>query len=164
MPPSWRPLLTRANDRTLGWRKSVVKRGKEEGVDRLMHLHYTNQIGCWSANMGAFASVLNSAADWRGEELARSDTWIRHLNDAEIGELDSALAHAKAKGLSGTQVTRADFPLKGLAETLDALGDELANGRGFFLLRGLPVERYSKQDASTIYWGWQRASHGESRQ
>ena len=103
--------------------------------------------------MNALLSVVESAADWRGAELAQSDTWIHHLNDAEIGELDAALAHAKTKGLSGTEVTRGDFPLNGLVATLDALGDELATGRGFFLLRGLPVEQYSKEDAGTIYWG-----------
>lgn len=101
--------------------------------------------------MAAYKGLVESPADWRGAELAQSDTWIHHLNDAEIGELDAALAHAKAKGLSGTEVTRGDFPLNGLVATLDALGDELATGRGFFLLRGLPVERYSKEDAGTIY-------------
>ena len=100
-----------------------------------------------------FQGEVASAADWRGAELAHENEWIRHLTDAEIGELETALAHAKAKGLSGTQVTRADFPLPGMAATLDALGEELANGRGFFLLRGLPVWRYSKEDAATIYWG-----------
>lgn len=103
--------------------------------------------------MSTYDGVVESTADWRGVEFGQSDTWIRHLNDAEIGELDSALAYAKARGLSGTQVSREDFPLAGLASSLDELGDELANGRGFFLLRGLPVEQYSKDDASTIYWG-----------
>ncbi|MEQ8195607.1 MAG: TauD/TfdA family dioxygenase, partial [Rhodospirillales bacterium] len=31
--------------------------------------------------------------------------------------------------------------------------EELEHGRGFVLLRGLPIERYSLEDARTIYWG-----------
>ena len=30
---------------------------------------------------------------------------------------------------------------------------DLIDGRGFALIRGLPVERYSDDDASLIYWG-----------
>ncbi len=103
--------------------------------------------------MVADKSILTSRADWRGARMAENDQWIYRLSAGEIEELDAALAHAKAKGLSGDQISRDDFPLDSLSETLDALTDELVDGRGFVLIRGLPVDRYSKEDAGSIYWG-----------
>ena len=51
------------------------------------------------------------------------------------------------------RVTRDDFPLPTMAAKLDRLCDELIDGRGFALIRGLPVDRYADEDASLIYWG-----------
>ena len=36
---------------------------------------------------------------------------------------------------------------------LDRLRDEVLNGRGFVLLRGLPVEDRPIEDSATAYWG-----------
>ncbi|MCP5066008.1 MAG: TauD/TfdA family dioxygenase, partial [bacterium] len=85
--------------------------------------------------------------------LEATKDWIHELTPAEIDELDAGLAHAKSKGLSGTQVTRDDFPLPTLGQLLDWANDEVSRGRGLFLIRGLPVRNYSKEDASTIFWG-----------
>ena len=101
--------------------------------------------------MGLSGSTVESKADWRGAQMAGSAEWIYRLSTSEIEELEVALAYAKAKGRTGEQVSREDFPLRGLARKLAVLTDELVDGRGFVLMRGLPVDRYSKEDASTIY-------------
>jgi hypothetical protein len=90
---------------------------------------------------------------WRGQALARSDEWIHRLTPAEIAELEAALTATERRGLDLLQVTRADFPLPGLGPTLEGLRRELLHGRGFVLLRGLPVARYSPRQVATIYWG-----------
>ena len=54
------------------------------------------------------------------------------------------------------------------AATIARFEDELIDGRGFQLISGLPVERYSDADASAIYWGigmhlgkpWPQNKHG----
>ncbi len=99
-------------------------------------------------------SQVQSRACWRAEEiLEATNAWIHELTTAEIDELDAALAHAKNKGLSGTEVTREDFPLPTLARVLERANEETSLGLGLFLIRGLPVRDYSKEDASTIFWG-----------
>ena len=99
-------------------------------------------------------SPVRSRACWRAQSmLEATKDWIHELTPAEIDELDAALAHAKSKGLSGTQVTRDDFPLPTLGQLLDRANDEVSRGLGLFLIRGLPVRDYSKEDASTIFWG-----------
>lgn len=96
---------------------------------------------------------LVSPAAWRGCDMADSSDWICELSPDDIVELESALAHAKRKGLGIPDITREDFPLPRLSARLGDILRELETGRGFVLIRGLPVERYGEADASAIYWG-----------
>jgi len=96
---------------------------------------------------------LETPAAWIGEDLARSEEWIHALTPVEIAELEAARAHVRARGLAIDQIGRAEFPLPTFSATIDAWAEVLDNGRGFLLVRGLPVERYSEEDASLIYWG-----------
>jgi hypothetical protein len=43
-----------------------------------------------------------------------------------------------------------------MARRLDAVLHEIYDGRGFVVLRGLPVERYSDEDVGLIFWGMGR--------
>ena len=90
---------------------------------------------------------------WRGEDLARSDAWIHTFTTSELSELHRALARVHARGLTLPEIGRDEFPLPTLGPRLEALRHELLHGRGFALLRGLPMERYALEDAATIYWG-----------
>ena len=90
---------------------------------------------------------------WRGPDMTRRDDWIVRLDDADCAELDAALRQAKARGIGIPALSKSDFPIPGVARKLVGVLAELEDGRGFALLRGLPVERYSKADAALIYWG-----------
>lgn len=92
-------------------------------------------------------------AAWTGAEMRASDEWIHRLSDAEIGELDAALASVKSNRLGLYDVTLEDFPLPTLSPVIDQWVHDLEDGRGFILVKGLPIDRYSEADASTIYWG-----------
>jgi hypothetical protein len=96
---------------------------------------------------------LTGPAAWRGEDLAKSDAWIHTLTTSELSELHRALARVHARALTLPEITRDDFPLPTLGPRLEALRRELLHGRGFALVRGLPMERYALEDAATIYWG-----------
>lgn len=93
-------------------------------------------------------------AAWRGDDLAGDTTWIHHLSAQAIAALDAALAHLQQQGLAFPHFTQADFPLPAFFRTeLAQHADTLENGRGFVLLRGLPVARYSDEQISAIYYG-----------
>jgi hypothetical protein len=94
---------------------------------------------------------LEPACEWRSGELA--DSYIFHLSDAHLEELDAALVHAEATSDDVLDITRDEFPLPTLGPELGAITRELINGRGVVLIRGVPVERYGKERASSIYWG-----------
>ena len=96
---------------------------------------------------------LKGEAAWYGPELAKSGVWLHHLDDADVGELELAVAGAREKVGSIIDIGPENFPLPGLGEKLRAIRDEAQHGRGFAVIRGLPVERYSLEDAAAIYYG-----------
>jgi Taurine catabolism dioxygenase TauD, TfdA family len=90
---------------------------------------------------------------WYGRDLADRDDWVYRLSETEIEEIDAAVDVVQQRGLPMRDVTRSEFPLPSLGSTLDALRDEVVNGRGFVLLRGLPVEGRNREAAALGFWG-----------
>jgi Taurine catabolism dioxygenase TauD, TfdA family len=96
---------------------------------------------------------LRTDSAWIGKEVEAQRDWIHELSAAEIEDLDRAVAHARATAKSLAQLSRGDFPLTVLARSVEDWLDSLDSGRGFVLVRGVPVERYGEEDASLAYWG-----------
>ena len=95
--------------------------------------------------------TLETACEWQSDELA--DSYVFQLTDAHVEELDAALEHAEAAADDVLDITRESFPLPELGPELTRITDDLINGRGVVLIRGVPVDRYGKERASSIYWG-----------
>ncbi|MFF3448734.1 TauD/TfdA family dioxygenase [Streptomyces sp. NPDC002667] len=100
-----------------------------------------------AAGAGADPSV------WKGPEPTRPGPWQLRLSEAWIAELDSALRETRRRDLTLLRLTAADFPLPGLAAGLAHLSETLEHGRGFAVVRGIPVERLGETAASTVFWG-----------
>ncbi|MFJ1875196.1 TauD/TfdA family dioxygenase [Streptomyces chartreusis] len=92
-------------------------------------------------------------AAWSGADLADRDEWVLRLSPEHIEELESALRAVRDRGVPLLKVRSADFPLPTLADVLERVADELENGRGFVLVKGIPLERYGRAAAGTLLWG-----------
>lgn len=92
-------------------------------------------------------------AAWRGEALRGRGDWIVSLSPAESAELVAAVAGVRRRGLSMGELGRDDFPLPTLAARIATWGDELRDGRGFVLVRGLPVAAWGDEDSALAFWG-----------
>ena len=91
---------------------------------------------------------------WRGFDLAqRPGEWIRSLSERELAELDSAVGAFKASSAALDKIAPANFPLPTLGGLLKGILRELLEGRGFVMLRGLPVARYSREEQAIAYLG-----------
>ena len=97
--------------------------------------------------------LVTGPSAWTGAELRRHDGWIYRLSAGEVAEIDVAVAAVRARGLELAQIARTDFPLPTFGAVLDRLRDEILNGRGFVLIRGLPVEGRPIEQNATAYWG-----------
>ena len=92
-------------------------------------------------------------AVWTGEEVSNSDDWIIQLTDSEIEELDAALSIVENKKTPIQNITVDEFPLPLLGRRLTAFADELQIGRGFGVIRGLPINNYNEEASKIITWG-----------
>lgn len=103
----------------------------------------------------ALATILrepiSGPAAWRGRDLRDRTTWVHRLDAAQVAELETALA--AVRGVDLYDITRGDFPLPTLGAVVERWVAELEGGRGFLLVKGLPIERYTEEEASIIYWG-----------
>jgi hypothetical protein len=90
---------------------------------------------------------------WRARDMARSDEWIYLLNPDARSLIDSGLQHFRSTGLALEQAAKKDFPFGSFESELVRIRDEMEDGRGFVMIRGLDRQRYSKEDAAAIYWG-----------
>jgi hypothetical protein len=85
--------------------------------------------------------------------MAIRDDWILRLESSDIAELDAALSHVKAARIGIPELSSKDFVIPRLAAKLEAALDAIENGIGFVLIRGFPVDQYSKADAALVFWG-----------
>lgn len=92
-------------------------------------------------------------AAWYGPDLARRTDWLLTLSPAEVAEIDAVAKPLAAREADIAQITRADFPLPTLGPRLAGVLHELLYGRGFVVLRGLPIERYTTREAATAFFG-----------
>lgn len=90
---------------------------------------------------------------WTRDTFGDSDAWIRWLQPAHLQEVDSAIAKLVRQGRRLDTVTRTDVQAPALAEFLqDFLRQDIAR-RGFGMIRGFPVDKYSREEIEMFFWG-----------
>ena len=90
---------------------------------------------------------------WRGIDVADDPAWRVELGPTEIAEIEQALTGVQRRGLRAGGFTADDFPLPTVEAILRRCRDDVLSGRGFVLLRGLPVEGRDLEAIRTLYWG-----------
>ena len=83
-------------------------------------------------------SEVRDRSAWYGTDMAASDDWKERLTDAEIGEVERA-------------INAGDGQLSSLATRFQRILDEVLNGRGFVLIRGLPIEGWTRRQAALAF-------------
>ncbi|CAL00422.1 hypothetical protein AnigIFM59636_007718 [Aspergillus niger] len=100
-----------------------------------------------------FPTELKSSLVWHGKDINNSTDWIFHLNEAQLDEINTALKSFQSLNLPLGHINQVTFPLPNLKTHLRSLSKDLHTGRGFFILRGLNVDRYTREENIIIYCG-----------
>ena len=93
---------------------------------------------------------------WVGPDLLARGGWIETLGPQDLAEIEAALQPWLPDSADMAQITAASFPLPTLAPRLtgpDGLLGELLEGRGFTLLRGLPVADWGLRKSAIAFFG-----------
>lgn len=100
-----------------------------------------------------FPQQVDSPIVWEGKDFIDEDQWIVNLTENQLHEIDGALRHFQSLNKPLGHINRETFPLPSLAPVLLSLSGELYSGRGFFVLRTIPVEKYNHEEIVIIYCG-----------
>jgi hypothetical protein len=90
---------------------------------------------------------------WKVADFASPADYTIELTAAHLRDIDSAVRRINAAGLGLDDLGREHFDFPSLRPVIDEIRYEIAEGRGFVVLRRLPVEDYSKDELGMIFWG-----------
>jgi len=86
---------------------------------------------------------------WYGAEV---EDWVEWLSDAEVAEVEKVVRAVEESRVEITSLTAQDVPLPTLAPRFRRMLDEVLNGRGFVLIRGLTVEGWTRRRAAMAFF------------
>ncbi len=90
---------------------------------------------------------------WYGAEMAtRSDEWMYELGADDLNELQGAINSVGDADTPILNVNKEAFPLAGLGTVMHRIQDDVVSGRGFTLIRGLPVEELTIEESAIAYF------------
>jgi hypothetical protein len=90
---------------------------------------------------------------WYGPDLNQSSDWLEYLSSTEVEEVQRAVDRLVSESRDIVSIRREDFPLPTLGPRLQLLLNEALNGRGFVLLRALPVAGWTRRESAIAFFG-----------
>lgn len=90
---------------------------------------------------------------WARSDFGDATTLATQLPASVLSEIDGRLAPVREQ--SKTLADLADDAFKGpqISGFAHLMRQELLTGRGLVLVRGVPMDRYSREEAAMLYWG-----------
>src|SRR5262245_11863794 len=89
---------------------------------------------------------------WDAASLDDKSTWYHHLPVDVAGALAATIADLRRRPRPTTDLRLADTLCAVLAGAFRAALEDLENGRGFIILRGLPSDGCSPAEITAMYW------------
>ncbi|KAI2470017.1 Clavaminate synthase-like protein [Annulohypoxylon bovei var. microspora] len=103
-----------------------------------------------------YPSHLPQEFAWTGQQLnGRELHFIHNLTEDDLLEVRSAKDQFKSLELDGDLVSRENFPLPTLGSKLEELSQDIYNGKGLCVVRGINPDDYSVEDQTIIWLGIQ---------
>lgn len=96
---------------------------------------------------------VSGASVWCGSDFKKRDGWEHYVTDRHIQEINDAIKAVRQSGLTIPEIGAKNFNLPSLGSVLARIRDEVVNGSGIAMLRGLPVNQWSREESAIAYWG-----------
>ncbi|KOC13077.1 hypothetical protein AFLA70_102g003010 [Aspergillus flavus AF70] len=106
-----------------------------------------------------FPKRLESKMAWEAKDISLDHAlgggtpYLLILQGPQLAEIDAALKHFQCLAQPMEALNPSTFPLPGLSLILRSVSSNLHSGYGFTLIRGVPVERYTREENMIIYVG-----------
>src|SRR5262249_27756882 len=96
---------------------------------------------------------IDGSSAWYGPEIVDRAQWMEPLTLLELAEIERASQRLAQTEINCQTLHHHDFPLPVLEQRLSRFLHEILEGRGFVLLRGLPVERWGRRLSAIAFLG-----------
>ena len=97
---------------------------------------------------------IDHPAAWLGEDMARSpEHWVIELTSEHIAEIENAAEDFIAAGHAIDKISSKTFPLPKFGPVLADLREQMINGIGFALIKGLNPLNHSAKKSATLFCG-----------
>jgi hypothetical protein len=100
-----------------------------------------------------YGAPIDYPGAWRVHDFSSPADYTIELDATQLRDIERAMEQIKSAGLSLDDLQREHFELPSLAPVIGEIRHQIEDGRGFVLLRRLPVEDYSKDEIGMIFWG-----------
>jgi hypothetical protein len=97
--------------------------------------------------------AIGGSSAWYGPDVADRAEWIEVLSPTELAEIEFAGQRLARVEVDWQTLSHDDFLLPTLKQRLSRVLHEVLEGRGFVLLRGLPVERWGRRLSAIAFLG-----------
>jgi hypothetical protein len=94
---------------------------------------------------------VDARSAWYGSEIDGRSDWIERLSEVEIAEVQDAVRGLEEARVDLASIAAENVALPSLAPRLHRLVEEVLNGRGFVLIKGLPIERWTTREAAVAF-------------
>jgi hypothetical protein len=98
-------------------------------------------------------ALIDHPSAWKVADCHTSADYSIELNSTHLAEIGQAMGRIKDAGLSLDDLGREHFDLPSMQPVIDEIRRQIEDGRGFVVLRRLPVDAYSKDELGMIFWG-----------
>jgi hypothetical protein len=96
---------------------------------------------------------ISGPSAWYGPDVALRTDWIESLSPAEVSEIEAASQRLMQAEIDWRTLRPADFPIPTLERRLPGIIDDVLEGRGFVMLRGVPVEQWGQRLSAIAFLG-----------
>jgi hypothetical protein len=100
-----------------------------------------------------YRAPIDHPGAWKVADFKSPADYTIELAAAQLGDIHHSVRRIKEAGLGLDDLQREHFELASLRPVIDEIRHQIEDGRGFVVLRRLPVEDYSKDELGMIVWG-----------
>jgi Taurine catabolism dioxygenase TauD, TfdA family len=100
-----------------------------------------------------YGAPIDHPSAWTVADFKTPADYTIDLSATHLRGIERAMGQIKAAGLGLDDLRREHFEVPSLRPVIDEIRHQIGDGHGFVVVRGLPVEDYSKDEIGMIFWG-----------
>ena len=97
--------------------------------------------------------IYDHPSAWKASDFNGKKSVSEKLQPDHIAAFDAALQSVRERKIDLEEITREDFPLSSIQDSVDRWVFEIQGGRGLLVLTDFPVEKYNKEECAIMYFG-----------